>query len=137
MSPNINGSSHTNGSSKPDPKTQALTFIDLMCNKRDYEKAATYLSPDMEQYHDDREPIRGSETFLAGFKKMATQIAPGFHIEILDAVAQGQKVWIFVRISGLPNGLVKEGIDMTTWSEDGKLLLSRDCQRVVEKAAGT
>ena len=120
---------------KPDPKHQALTFIEIMCNKRDFDSAATYLTPDMIQYHDDRPPIRGAATFVAGFKRMTTEIAPGFHITVLDAVSEGNKVWAFVRISGLPGGDVKEGIDMTVWSDEGKLVSSRDVQRVVDVEA--
>ena len=66
---------------------------------------------------------------------MATEIAPDFHITVRDAVAEGNKVWIFVRIEGLPGGVVKDGVDMTVWSEDGKVVASRDVQRVVDRAA--
>ena len=121
-------------STKPDLKAAALTLIDLVCNKRDYEKAATYLTPDMEQYHDDRPPLRGAEAFLANFKKMTTEIAPGFSVEVRDAVCEGNKVWLYVRLSGLPGGAVKDGIDMTVWSDEGKLVLSRDVQRTLDTA---
>ncbi len=65
---------------------------------------------------------------------MTTEMAPGFAVEVRDAVCEGNKVWLYVRISGLPGGVVKDGIDMTVWSDEGKLVLSRDVQRTLEMA---
>ena len=117
---------------KPDIKATALALIDLMCNKRDFANGATYLSPNMEQYQDDKPPLQGSEAFLANFKTMLTELAPESHVDVLDAVCEGNKVWVYVRISGLPGGMVKEGVDMTVWSEEGTLISLRNFQRVLE-----
>lgn len=91
---------------KPDFKATALTLIDLMCNKRDFAKGATYLLYNMEQYQDDKPPPQGSEAFLANFEKMLTEIASESHVDVLDAIYEGNKVWVYVRISGLP-GLIR------------------------------
>ena len=131
----MGGTALTSSSTKVDLKACARNFIETICNKRDFAAASTCVHFDMIQYHDDRPPIRGADTFLAGFKKMVTEIAPDFHITIKDVVAEGNKVWIFARIEGLPGGVVKDGVDMTVWSDDGKVVASRDVQRVVDLAA--
>jgi hypothetical protein len=57
---------------------------------------------------------------------------PDFKIEVMNAIQEGNKVWLYSRISGLPGGVVKDSVDMTLWSDEGKLVETKDVQRVVE-----
>ncbi len=57
---------------------------------------------------------------------------PECKIEVKDAIWQANKVWLYSRIGGLPGGVMKNSVDMTMWSDEGKLLEMKDVQRVVE-----
>lgn len=44
------------------------------------------------------------------------------------------KVWVYARISGLPNGEVKDTVDMLEWDEKGeKLIRAKDVQRTIQQ----
>lgn len=55
-----------------------------------------------------------------------------FHAEIIDAVAEGNKVWVFSKVKGYPGGAEKDTVDMMTFTDEGKLLWTKDVQRVAE-----
>lgn len=112
-----------------DLKAHAIAALDEICNKRDFEKATTYLDPDMIQYHDDS-TIKGAETFINTFKQILQHV-PDFHLKVIDAVVEGNKVWVFSKISGLPNGDVKDSVDMLHFNDEGKLVMAKDVQRSV------
>ncbi|OKL64502.1 hypothetical protein UA08_00469 [Talaromyces atroroseus] len=115
-----------------DLKARALEFMDLMSNKRDFDTAAQYIHPDVVQKNALKE-LRGKEALLTNFKTMTTVRAPDFHVDFIDSVREGNKVWAFVRVSGLPGGIVKDSIDITEWSDDGRLLYATHVQRNLEK----
>ncbi|CRG89197.1 hypothetical protein PISL3812_06233 [Talaromyces islandicus] len=115
-----------------DLKARAIFFMDLMSNKRGFEEAAQYVHPEVVQQNGKKE-FRGKETLLANFKAMTTTIAPDFHVDFIDTVRDGNKVWAYVRVSGLPGGVVKDSVDITEWSDDGRLLFAKHVQRVLDK----
>jgi len=57
---------------------------------------------------------------------------PGFHIQVVDAVVEGNEAWLFSKIRVLLGSAVKDSVDMLTWNEAGLLVDTKDVQRVVE-----
>ena len=55
---------------------------------------------------------------LQARKKLSAAV-PDFYFELEDTVQEGNNVWVFARIAGLPGGIARDGVDMTEWSEGG------------------
>ena len=115
-----------------DLKAHAIELLNIWCNEKDIGKGIPYLHPSVTQIHDDEPPIQGADTFVARWKEFL-KFVPDFKMDIKDVIQEGNRVWIFSRISGLPDGVVKDSVDMTVFDEDGKLLHTKDVQRVVEE----
>lgn len=99
-------------------KKRATDLLYLLCNEKDLSKGAAYLDANMIQYRDDRLPVVGAEQFLETWGK-AIQAMPDFQIEVKDVIQEGNKVWAYCKISGLPGGVEKNSVDMSIWNEDG------------------
>lgn len=54
-----------------------------------------------------------------------------FHDDIKDMVQEGDKVWVYGRITGMPVGVVKDSVDMMVWNEEGKMKYYKAVQREV------
>ena len=130
FSQNINRMTASGTSSGIDLKSRAIIFMDLISNKRNFEKASEYVHPDIVQKKREK-TVQGKGEMLNTFKTMIEVHAPNFHVEFLDALEEGLKVWAYVRISGLPGGIVKDSIDLTEWSEDGRLVRAQHVQQVL------
>jgi hypothetical protein len=52
---------------------------------------------------------------------------------VKDAVKEGNKVWLFSKITGLPGGVFKDSVDRSVWDEEGKFVETKDVQRVLEQ----
>ena len=114
-----------------DLKAHAVEFLDR-CKEKNLSKGATYLHKSMTAYHDDNPPVKGAGQFIAGWTK-AIQFIPNFKIEVKDAVKDGNKVWLFSKITGLPGGVFKDSVDRSVWGEEGKFVETKDVQRVLEQ----
>jgi hypothetical protein len=67
---------------------------------------------------------------LAG---QAIQFMPNFKIEVKDAVTEGNKVWLFSKVTGLPGGVFKDSVDMSVWDEECKFVETENVQGVLEQ----
>ncbi|KUJ09223.1 uncharacterized protein LY89DRAFT_676041 [Mollisia scopiformis] len=115
-----------------DLKAPTLEFLDLFCNKKDIEKSVTYLHPEFTATHDDWAP-KDLDGFIEQWKHLITSLWPEFKYEAIDTVQEGNKVWVYARITGLQNGEAKDSIDMLEWDKEGeKIIKTKDVQRTVE-----
>lgn len=116
-----------------DLKTPTIEFLNIWCNEKNVEKGLTYLHQDMTAVHDDDAP-RSLDNFIAGWKYIITSLAPEFKYDTKDIMQEGNKVWVYARISGLPNGEVKDTVDMLEWDEKGeRLIRAKDVQRNIQQ----
>ncbi|KZF25492.1 hypothetical protein L228DRAFT_77670 [Xylona heveae TC161] len=110
-------------------RARAVKIMQLLFNKKDLETVSFFIHEQSEFYHDDRPPVFGRAAFLAGWEK-ACKFMPDFQLDIINSVVDGRRVWLFSEISGLPNGVKKDSIDMMTFDETGLLIRSKDVQRI-------
>lgn len=115
-----------------DLEARATSILTSLCNEpRDFAAASTYIDPYVTVQHEDNEPATGVEEFFQRWSEALDHL-PDFHIEVKEACVDEiqRKVWVRSEIKGLPNGLVRESIDMMSFSENGMLTNNIDCQRV-------
>ena len=123
------------GAKPQDFKDRCFTFLDVLCNDKDMEKASAYLAPDCVLIHEDHPPVRGPKAFIAVWvKNLATM--PGYRKDIRDMVVEMEpggegvaRVWVYSRIDGIADGAVTDSIDMMRFTADGLFLESKDVQR--------
>lgn len=119
-------------------KERCFTFLNILCNDKDLEKAAGYLAPDCILIHEDQATVRGPKAFLDVWQKNLASI-PDYHKDIKDMVVEINaedkgvaRVWVYSRINGLGNGEVRDSIDMMRFTADGLYLESKDVQRAIK-----
>ncbi|KIV80290.1 hypothetical protein PV11_07803 [Exophiala sideris] len=110
----------------------ARTILTTLCNTRDFSEVDRYVSEDVSVQHEDETPVASRDAFVRRFSQ-ALEHMPELNIEVKEAcVDESQlKVWVRSEITGLPGGVRKESIDMMTFNEEGLLVKSIDCQRVL------
>ena len=132
------------GGSPLDYKNRAYTFLDVLCNDRDFPRAHSYLDPNCVLIHADNPPVRGADEFISGWQQNLKQM-PDYHKNILDIVVEPgdehpgvAKVWVYSQISGITKDKLTDSIDMMHFSASGLFLDSKDVQRTVGRpdAAG-
>ena len=121
-------------------KQRCFTFLYILCNDKDMEKAGTYLAPDCVLVHEDGPPVNGAEAFLATWGKTLAKM-PGYHKDMQDMMVEvGQepngvaRVWVYSRITGITPDVVRDSIDMMLFSREGLFLYSKDVQRDTKPA---
>jgi hypothetical protein len=131
-------------SSKP-TTTAALkaivrTCFVALCNvPRDLALARSYLAPDFKITHDSDQSSAGADTFVSNWEKLS-EIMPTFHYDIIDMIAEvnengaGGRVWVYAKVTGRPDALEVDSVDMMMINEEGKITESKDVQRVAKPA---
>ena len=119
-------------------KNRCFSFLDILCNDKDLEKAAKYLAPGCILIHEDFPAVKGAEAFIDNWDKNLSTM-PRYSKDIQDMVVEFDpeergiaRVWVYSRISGLPNNEVRDSIDMMRFTPDGLFLESKDVQRPIE-----
>jgi hypothetical protein len=65
---------------------------------------------------------------------------PTFHYDIIDMIAEvnengaGGRVWVYAKVTGRPDALEVDSVDMMMINEEGKITESKDVQRVAKPA---
>ena len=110
-------------------------IITVMCITKDFNEMSNVLASNIEALHDDNPALVGADHFVSHFKAILEKV-PSFTYEIHDVIAQldakgGGKVWVYATLSGLPGGAKKDTVDMMDIDADGKLLKTKDVQRLL------
>ncbi len=121
-------------------KDRCFTFLDILCNEKDMEAAATYLAPDCILIHEDHSPVKGPKAFIDVWKSNLVKM-PDYHKDIEDLVVEMEsgsagvaRVWVYSRIKGIAKDAVTESVDMMRFTANGLFLESKDVQRTTKDA---
>ena len=121
-------------------KDRCFTFLNVLCNDKDLEGAASYLASDCILVHEDHPPVHGPRAFLEVWRRNLKGM-PAYQKDIRDMVVEmepGQagiaRVWVFSRIRGIARNAVTDSIDMMRFTADGRFLESKDVQRTSKEA---
>ncbi|KAK5088518.1 hypothetical protein LTR05_002738 [Lithohypha guttulata] len=89
------------------------------------------ISPNIKVEHGDQAPVYSIERYISRFTIAGAQ-HPDLKLEIKEACVDEiqRKVWVRSEISGLPDDVVKERIDMLSFDNHGILVGSIDHQKV-------
>lgn len=124
-------------SSFKDLSETAKVILHSLCHERDFTTAAQLVSPSVIVQHEDNPPFVSRDAYFKGWTQKL-QRTPSFNLQIKEACVDEvqRKVWVRSEISGLPNGIRKESIDMMCFDEDGLLSSTTDCQRIIRLRDG-
>lgn len=129
------------GGAPQDYKNRAYTFLVVLCNDRDFDRAHGYLHPDCVLIHADDPPVHGPGAFISNWQQNLAKMTD-YHKNIMDIIVEpnleqsGQaRVWVYSQISGITDDRLTDSIDMMQFSADGLYLSSKDVQRVTNAAA--
>jgi hypothetical protein len=121
-------------------KAIARTCFVSLCNApRDLTLGRSFLAPNFSITHDSNPPSTDPDEFIRNWEKLQG-IMPNFHWDIIDMVAEvnetgaGGKVWVYAKVTGRIDCLEVDTVDMMTINEEGKVVESRDVQRVTKAA---
>ncbi len=121
-------------------KERCTTFLVVLCNDKDMEKASSYLAPDCVLIHEDHPPVKGPKAFIEVWQKNLASM-PDYHKNIKDLVVEMEegdegvaRVWVYSQITGIVPGATTDSIDMMRFSADGLFLESKDVQRTIKKS---
>ena len=121
-------------------KERCATFLVVLCNDKDMEKAARYLAPDCVLIHEDHPPVKGPKAFIDVWQKNLAGM-PDYHKDIKDMVVEMEagdqriaRVWVYSQITGIVPGATTDSIDMMRFTAEGLFLESKDVQRTVKKS---
>lgn len=118
-------------------KARAIEALDLLCNQpltaENLDRIKAIFHPRFCIVHagDDDPAPDGRDAWLGRLVKRREQLAH-FHMEIRDAVAEGDKVWVFAKLTGLSGGAAKMSVDMMTVDADGLIVECQDVERLIE-----
>ena len=122
-------------------KDACATFLRILCNDKDMERARTYLAEDCTLIHEDFEPVHSADTFIKMWSKNLVHM-PDYHKVIVDIVCEleegsekGAVLWVYSRISGIhgKDGKWTDSIDMMKFNAEGKFFYSKDVQRAIAR----
>ncbi len=92
-------------------KDRCFTFLDILCNEKDFERASGYIAPDCVLVHEDNEPVHGAENFI-GVWKATLEKMPRYTKEINDIMLEvspnkqgGARVWVYSTITGITDAV--------------------------------
>ncbi|KAJ9637490.1 uncharacterized protein PV06_04034 [Exophiala oligosperma] len=110
----------------------ARTILTTLSNPGDFTSLDRFISANVMSQHEDEPPVFSRDAFMQDWADILRRM-PGFQLNIKEACVDEQqhKVWVRSEITGLPGGMRKESIDMMTFDDDGLLVKSVDCQRVL------
>ncbi len=118
----------------------ARTILESLCNTRDFSHLERYVSAEVRVHHDDPDGedeqqnrlVTSRDDLLQNWTRTLQQ-TPNLHVDVKEAcVDETQlKVWVRSEMTGFPRGVHKESVDMMTFNEQGVLVESVDCQRVL------
>lgn len=109
-------------------KSNAISIL-LGLQNPDASILLPYLHPTFSAEHGGAAPsVGGAEGFVSLWQKAIT-LVPNFRVEVVNAVAEGNLVWVLSKATGLPGGREKESVDMMTFDDEGKCLRNKDIQR--------
>ena len=121
-------------------KHRCFTFLDILCNDKDMEAAATFLASDCTLIHEDHPPVEGPKAFIDVWKRNLAKM-PDYHKDIRDMVVEMEpgaagvaRVWVYSRIRGIAKDAVTDSVDMMRFTADGLFLASKDVQRTTKVA---
>jgi predicted SnoaL-like aldol condensation-catalyzing enzyme len=117
-------------------KSLVRDFFPHFCDKKDFSNPERFLSPSFTSHRADR-TIVGREAWVGGFSHALTAFMPNFKAELKREIAEGNYVWTFAHITGLPEkacpaGMHKLSVDMFRFDKDGKLAEHWDVQQNVD-----
>lgn len=112
----------------------ARTILTTLSNPEDFTPLDRFISTNVVSQHEDEPPVFSRDAFMQDWGDILRRM-PGFQLDIKEACVDEQqhKVWVRSEITGLPGGMRKESIDMMTFNDDGLLVKSVDCQRVLSR----
>jgi predicted SnoaL-like aldol condensation-catalyzing enzyme len=113
-----------------DLKAHCLHFLDLISNKRDIATAEKMIHASCQFIHDDQPP-KSRDEFLAFWPQMMSN-APKFNVEVRDVVREGNKVWVFSKVTGRMDGTDCDDLHMFEFKDDGMCLKSHGVHRVIQ-----
>jgi hypothetical protein len=121
-------------------KNRCYTFLVVLCNEKNFDKAASYLHPDCVLIHEDYPPQAGADNFISSWKNLLKKM-PDYHKTILDMVFEpdpdrpgGARVWVYSQITGISEK-VRDSIDMMHFTGNGLFFDSKDVQRDTKPSA--
>lgn len=129
--------SSTSSASQTDLSSNARQILHTLCNDKDFSTSSpihSYVASNVIVQHEDNDPVKSRDALI--FRWQSTlQNTPNFHLDIKEACVDEHqmKVWVRSEITGFPNGVRKESIDMMQFNEEGLLTSSYDCQRVMKR----
>ncbi|KIW16156.1 hypothetical protein PV08_06207 [Exophiala spinifera] len=117
-----------------DLSARARTILTTLSSARDFTSLNRFISANVTSQHEDEPPIFSRDAFIQDWVDILQRM-PGFQLNIKEACVDEQqhKVWVLSEITGLPGGMRKESVDMMTFDDDGLLVKSVDCQRVLRR----
>ena len=130
------------GGTPADFKNRCYTFLDVLCNDKNLDRAARYLHPDCVMIHADNPPVHGSSAFLGAWGANLEKM-PDYHKDVRDIIvelggpSEAARVWVYSRISGINGDSLTDSIDMMHFTADGLFLDSKDVQRPLGKPDAT
>lgn len=113
-------------------ETRATKILaSLANNTSNVDLVSQYISPQIKVEHGDGDPVYSLQKYLTRFSDASAR-NPGLYLDIKEACVDEmqRKVWVRSEITGLPDGAIKERVDMLTFDEQGVLVGSIDHQRI-------
>jgi len=115
-----------------DLESRAIEILTSLANSpHNTTSVSEHISPSIKFEHGDDLPIYSLQSYLARFSDISARF-PGYCLDVKEACVDEtqRKVWVRSEITGLPNGLIKERIDMLTFDNEGILVGSFDHMKV-------
>lgn len=92
---------------------------------------AQQISPTIQFEHGDDDPVYSLQKYLSRFSDASARY-PQMQLDVKEACVDEiqRKVWVRSEVTGLPDGMIKERVDMLYFDEQGVLVRSVDHQRI-------
>lgn len=115
-----------------DLEARAAKILTTLANQPKHAASVSqHISPHIKVEHGDDSPEYSLERYLSRFSNTLSR-CPDCHLEIKEACVDEmqRKVWVQSEVTGYPNGIVKERVDMLSFDENGILVGSIDHHKV-------
>jgi predicted SnoaL-like aldol condensation-catalyzing enzyme len=105
----------------PDTNLKLVTdgFFMTVLNNRQYDQAHEFIHPDFIKHYHDGRPDTNAAAFLKEYQGLVSQF-PNIKSVIKKSIAQGDEVWLWTNIEGLPEGVGLEIVEIYR-VQDGKV----------------
>jgi predicted SnoaL-like aldol condensation-catalyzing enzyme len=94
-------------------------FINTVINKRQYDRALEFMHPDFVKHWHDGKPDGNIKEYLASYQEHVDKY-PNLQSVVKKSIAYGDEVWLWTDITGLPEGVELEIVEICR-VKDGKL----------------